>query len=77
MFGVSVQTSNNHEINRLFTQGWPDLRERSVGMSDSSEILIGRRDTRYTRQGQPKKCISAQRDMMNLKGGFFCFLKLK
>jgi hypothetical protein len=27
-----------------------------------------------TRQGQPKKYISAQRDMMYLKGGPFCFL---
>jgi len=26
-----------------------------------------------TRQGQPKKYISAQRDMMDLKGGLFCF----
>ena len=26
-----------------------------------------------TRQPQPKKCISAQRDMMYLKGGLFCF----
>ena len=26
-----------------------------------------------TRQGQPKKCISAQRDMMYLKGGLFVF----
>ena len=26
-----------------------------------------------TRQGQPKKCISAQRDMMDLKGTFFVF----
>jgi len=26
-----------------------------------------------TRQGQPKKYICAQRDMMDLKGGFFCF----
>jgi hypothetical protein len=26
-----------------------------------------------TRQGQPKKYISAQRDMMDLKGGLFVF----
>jgi len=27
----------------------------------------------YPWQGQPKKCISAQRDMMDFKGGIFCF----
>ena len=30
-----------------------------------------------TRQGPPKKCISAQRDMMDLKGGLFLFFETK
>jgi len=40
--------------------------------SGHGHFLIGA-STVGTRQGQPKKYISAQRDMMDLKGGLFCF----
>ena len=38
----------------------------------SYRLTLPRTRTR-TRQGQPKKYISAQRDMMFLKGGLSCF----
>ena len=46
---------------------------RSFGKTKSLYAVACRSAVRDTRQGQPKKYISAQRDMMDLKGGLFVF----
>jgi len=55
------------------TKSNPDYKARGKNQHATLNPKHKTPPTPTTRQGQPKKYISAQRDMMDLKGGLFVF----